>query len=87
MTDHEERAIVRKVAEYYLNGEVTGRAFAWLIEALIASSGVEERDEELATLVEFVASYSPSGGEGLYDDSQLVRYVSGLTWLREDTRV
>ena len=78
MTDEEVRAMVRKLAEYYLKGEVTGHACAWLVESLIAVSGIEERDEKMAELAEFVAAYSSDGGEGLHDESELRRYMSGL---------
>ena len=82
MTDDELRIVVKRIADYYLRGEVTGRAFAWIVESLIATSGIEERDEHLAAVAEFIAAYSPNGGEGLYDEAELKRYVSGLTWVR-----
>jgi len=78
MTDEDVLVIVRRLSEYFLNGEMTGRAFAWTVESLIATSGIEERDEQLAAVAEFVATYSPDGGEGLHDESELTRYIAGL---------
>ena len=71
MSDDELRIIVRKLAEIYLDGELTGRAFAWTVESLIATSGIEERDEQLGVLAELLAASSPEGGEGLYDETEL----------------
>jgi hypothetical protein len=84
MTDDELRANIKQIAGYYLDGEVSGRAFAWIVESLIATSGIDERDAQLAAIAEFLAAYSPNGGEGLYDEAELKLYVSRLRWNEGD---
>ncbi|MBV8517153.1 MAG: hypothetical protein JO197_07075 [Acidobacteria bacterium] len=78
MSDDDLRAVIKKLAEYYVQREVTGRAFAWTVESLIATSAIDERDERMATAAEFLAAYSPSGGEGLHDEKELMRFASSL---------
>ena len=72
------KAIVERLSRYYLAGEVSGRAYAWLAESLIASSGHMQTVPELEEFAEALAFYSPLGEDGLFGDEELKRRVQAM---------
>ena len=79
------RRIVIQLSRFVLAGEVSPRAYAWLAESVIASSDVYERDSVLAEFADLLASYAPSGGEGLFGDEGLLAEAQRICIVLEET--
>lgn len=54
MKDDDIRSIIKQMALFHQSGAISGEAFAWIAESLIASSGVDDRDEQLSDLGEYL---------------------------------
>src|SRR5712691_6396095 len=67
----EIRKIIKQLSEYFLAGDVSARAYAWLAESIVASSDAYESDSVLTDFADLLASYSPTEGEGLFGYEQL----------------
>jgi hypothetical protein len=71
MTLEELYRIIADASRFYLNGEMSGPAYARMVEALIAASGLEDVESALEELADSMARYAPHGGDGLSDDDAL----------------
>lgn len=67
--------LIEELSRFYLSGDVSGRAYARVVEGVIALAGLEEEDAEFEDFVHVLATYSPAGGEGLVSDAELRRVV------------
>lgn len=61
------------------------RAYAWLAESVIVSSEAYDQDSELADFADLLASYAPTGGEGLRSDEALLAEARRICVVLEDT--
>ena len=81
MTLDELNRIIADASRFYLAGEMSGPAYARMVEALIAASGLEDEESSLEDLANAMGSYAPHGGDGLSDDDALrviaQRYANG----------
>ena len=71
MTLEDLGRILSDASRFYLNGEMSGPAYSRLVEALIVTSGFEEANPSLEEVADSMASYTPGGVDGLFDDSGL----------------
>jgi len=74
----ETAKIVRQLSIFFLHGDVTAPAYAWLAESVIAASDAYEHDDLLAEFADHLASYSQTGGIGLFGDAELRRRAERL---------
>jgi hypothetical protein len=67
--------LLEELSRSYLSGEMNGRAYVRAAELIVELGELDETEPEFDEFRLILASYSPSGGEQLVDDSTLRKVV------------